>query len=1071
MPIGLPGALRQRTALDDLRPNYLPARPTQGSRLTLIPSRMGRFTHSIAKAALIAIVVVVSTWHPRAAQAIDPDKGLRECTVETWATRDGLPGAWIRGILQTPDGYLWLGTQGGLVRYGGGPLFHLRPASSSDPASDVMGLDLAADGTIWITPARGPLTCVRNHALVDCLQPATQTPSPSPSPSSSAMPPDMRVNALHIERGTGGAVWVASARGIERIAGSAPPQLVFPPAAIEKATVTALHVDPQRRLWVGTSAGLFLARGDSATPTIARHEEEDASARASLQTPVTSLHETPRGELWVATEHALHLLREGRTVTRYTEREGLPPARLTEVMEDRDGNLWVGSRAGLLRLSRGRPPALFTRAHGLPDEDISALFEDREGSLWVGTRAGGMAQFTDRSLSTQQGPPSMREAWVNSVAEGPDGALWVGSHRGLTRWKDGQERTYQQADGLPGVQVRTLLPAADGTVWVGTDKGLGRWRQEKLDEPVRLDAPVSSLLLEDDGTLWLGTDSALFRLTAGGKLQRLPLAPELANEPLSEIRSIARDDGGVLWISAGGRLLRVLDAESSGNQTIGRDRGPERASFGRVRGLHRDARGTLWLGTGDGLVRRRQGGWRMFGPAEGLTVGDLYQVITDDVGHLWATSYRGLLRISLASLENVASGRGQQLQVVSFEASDQQRDVAATRTRQPASWKGRDGQLWFASGRGVVRVDPRRLRLNQLPPPVFIEQAVVDGRPARRGAGNHFPAGSGALEFHFAAITLIEPRKTRYRYRLEGFDSDWVDAGARRVAYYTNIAAGRYRFLVQGSNADGIWNHNGDVISFSLAPHFFRTGWFYTLLGLMVAGLAFSFHRMRLLQLRARYAATYAERSRVARELHDSLLQGMAATLMRLRALGKRFINGQEASPPEAVAGEIREIEQVVASNIEETRRFVWDLREEGAAPPELGRALEDLALRMAGTRSAEARVVVEGATAPVPVHVRRELLRVAHEALANALTHGGARLIEVHLQYGGAGGGLRLTVSDDGRGFDPQRAAGAESGHFGLQGMRERAASLGTFSVESRPGGGTRVEVQVNRRELARHD
>jgi signal transduction histidine kinase len=651
------------------------------------------------------------------------------------------------------------------------------------------------------------------------------------------------------------------------------------------------------------------------------------------------------------------------------------------------------------------------------------------------------------------------------VAVDDGGTLWVGTARGLTRWRDGQERTYAMAEGLPGTQVLAVLPGRDGALWVGTDVGLARWREGRFDVPVPVSAAVSALDLDEGGVLWVGTDRGVARVevtaTGAGRLQWLGTEPELRMAAIGEVRGMAGDGRGTRWVSAGGRLLRV-----DGDRLV-RARATGGPQVGKVRSLFRDDEGVVWLGTRDGLVRLQGGQWRTFGAAEGLGRADLYQIVADDLGFLWVGTGAGILRIARSSLAAVERGTRDQLEVLRFDVSDQGREVGATRTHQPSAWKGRDGRLWFATQRGVVSVDPARVRLNTLPPPVRIEEAIVDGRRAGRGTVTTFPPGSGAMEFHFAAITLLEPQKARHRYLLEGLDRDWIDAGTRRVAYYTNVRPGRYRFRVQGSNGDGVWNEAGAAVALVLAPHFHQTWWFYGLVLLGLSGLLLAFHRMRVAQLHSRYSATVAERTRVARDLHDSLLQGMAAELMRLRGLRKLFSGAIPRPTDAAIAGEIAEIEEVVAGNIEEGRRFLWDLREGQHRRVDLASALPQLARKLAANTGVEVRVVVEGTAAPVPQHLGRELLLVMQEAVTNALKHGEPREVEVRLRCEGPE--LSLRITDDGRGFDPAAVAGAEAGHFGLQGMRERAAALGTFQLDSRPGGPTRVEVVVQRQEL--HD
>jgi ligand-binding sensor domain-containing protein/signal transduction histidine kinase len=971
------------------------------------------------------IAIAIAAGHallaPAPARALDPDKLLSECSVRTWSVSDGLPSAWVRALAQTPDGYLWIGTQAGLVRHGGGDLQPLPAERAFEQAGDVAQLSVGPDGQLWLTPGRGAPVCLRDGVYGHCF------------PGGQALPPDTRV--LTIQPDAGG-VWLGTTAGIYRFDGKRL-TLVHRPPQWGSTPLTALALQKDH-LWIGTGAGLWLAHGPDVSP------QTDPAGFGSG--PVAALFQAPAGHRWVAAAGRLVRL-DGSASVVLGPGEGLRNSNPTSVLEDRHGNVWMATRAGLVRYQAGRGVTTFTRADGLPEDDISTLLEDREGSLWVGTRGGGLAQFTDRTLSTALGPPSLRDRWVYAVAEAPDGALWAGSMLGLTRWKDGQERIYDQADGLPAGAVLTVWPAASGEVWVGGDRGLARWRDGKIDRPLPLQTSVTALYIDAAGTLWIGGPDLLARYD-GQRMTRLSLAASETEMPMGEIRGMQHDDRGVLWVSGNGRLYRV-----EGDHLL-RDRAPGTPLFGRVRSLHRDREGTLWLGTFDGLARRRQGAWRAEQPPADLPLTDLFQVLPDDRGHLWIGAARGLFRIDRAALDGGRPGP-----ILSFETTDRRREVAAARSRQPGAWRGGDGRLWFASARGVIGVDPGRVTVNALPPPVRIEQALVDGRPARLRQPNHFAPGSGALEFRYAAITLLEPHKAQHRYRLEGFDAEWVEAGTRRAAYYTNIPPGDYRFRVQGRNADGIWNVAGDSLSLTLAPHFRQTPWFYGLLALTVAGLTLAFYRMRVAQLHGRYAATAAERNRVARELHDNLLQGMSAALIQLKALRKRFLPDGEPAAAREVAGEIEEIQQVLAANVEETRRSIWELRDPGAETT-LAAALEHLVGRMRRP-GVDLRLVVEGTPAPLPAHVARELLRIAQESIANALDHARPSRVEVTLRQ--QAGDLSLIVRDDGRGFDPGQAPGTAAGHFGLTGMRERAAGLGAFTLDSQPGGGTRIEVKLS--------
>ena len=1007
----------------------------------------------------LAVGVVLAGFCPGAAHALDVGKSLGECSVETWRSRDGVSGP-VRALAQTDEGYLWIGTNAGLGRYGGGKVGAVVPEGGR--AIDVQGLLAARDGTLWITPARGEPICARAGALLDCL-PAGQHLGPG-------------AHVADLQQDAHGSIWIATGEGIYKFA-AGQLTLVHAAAALPflATAPVALHIDRRGTLWVGTASGLFTARGDSF--------ERFAAAPVADTGVIASFSETPSGRIWVAGERGLVRIETGSgrdaggaggedsQVAFFGAAAGFPPGRPTQVIEDRDGNVWVGSRHGLIRFRPGAGFVRFTRDDGLPEDDVTSVFEDREGSLWVGTRGWGMAQFTDRTLDGRSGPPSLQDRWINSVAEDRAGSLWVGTRSGVTRWRRGerQEHSYTQADGLPSNNVLSVQPGPAGEVWIGTDGGIARWRAGSIDVPAVFPAAASALYLDGAGILWIGTSDGLARLDPGAaslQVLRLGAEPGLA---LNEIRGMQPDARGVLWLSAGGKLLQVDPQQNKVVTPLGLD-----PTIGKIRSLHRDDDGILWLGSADGLVRNQGGIWTRFGAAQGLIPEDLFQVVSDDRGYLWASTTAGIVRVSKQSLADVAAGRRARVDIVAFAASDQRREVGAVRARQPGVWRGHDGRLWFATSRGVVSLDPARLRVNTLPPAVLVEDVLVDGRPARRGGPNVFPPGSGALEFHFSSVTLIEPQKASHRYRLEGFDRDWIEAGTRRAAYYTNIPPGHYRFAVQGSNADGVWNQSGDQVDLTLAAHYYQTWWFYVLCAAAALGLGLSFNRMHVAQVHSRYAATFAERNRVARELHDSLLQGMAAALLHMKGLRKRFAPTAPAPRAEAVAGALEKIESLIGRNMEETRRFVWDLREQpvpGDQP--LGPALQQLVDRAqdelgkgqgpSAGAGLEVRLRIEAGCAGLTLaqHPRRELLRITQEALSNAINHAQAARIDVALARKGTS--VTLTVSDDGRGFDLVQAPGADAGHFGLVGMRERAGSIGALVVESRPGQGTKVEVTVD--------
>jgi signal transduction histidine kinase len=942
--------------------------------------------------------------------------------------RDGLPGGWIRAIGQSEDGYLWIGGQGGLARYDGSQLVSLSSEPALRRASDVIGILPGGDARVWLLPAYGPPICVRGRALSACL------------PASPLLPPNIRLEAALIDQD--GSVWLASRRELLHHARGTT-RLVISFAALGWRRIHAMVRDGSGRLWLGTDVGLFVL--DGASPRAA-----DPPGPAAA--PVEVLVRDRSGTVWGA--GGGRLLRIDPAAAPVIEAAAGPwlVGNVEALLADAEGSLWIGTQDGLVRHRRGSF-VRYGRDDGLPDAEITALFEDREGSLWVGMRNGGLAQFTDRTLDTQQGPPELRGKRVETVAEafaGPDaGALWVGTtNDGLWRWKDGVSRRYGTADGLVSMRVLSVLPAADGTLWVGTNRGLHPLREGRVELPLFTGTPVFAMAFQRSGRLWVGGEGRLGHVDpgpAGFVYTQVPNSPDAVWEMN---RALGEDDRGVVWLASIGGVARVHQGQAVRAQALG-DTVPS------ARSIHRDEAGTLWFGTTGGLLRRREGRFRLFGAREGLWSEQLWQVVSDGTGFLWLANTRGLFRVSIQELDQVDRGLRRQVTPTWFDTSDRRQDLGVTIVHQPSAWRARDGRLWFASDHGLVVVDPRRPHVNRQPPSVIIERALIDQREAHVGQDNQFSPGPGNMEFHFTAVTLIEPRKAQLRYRLEGFDRDWVLAGSRRVAQYTNIPAGRYRFRVIGANADGVWNEIGATLQFRIAPHFYRTSWFFVLCAAGLVTLAAGLYRARLGRLRREYLAAFAERSRVARELHDTLLQSMAAVGMHLRGV-RRGLQGSDRD----AARNLEQIENMVTLSLEETRRFVWNLREQSVGSGDLAVALNRLAERITSGQQVACQVEVIGEPASVPNTLQGELFRIAQEAITNVVKHARASTVVLRLEY--TEGSLELSVVDDGQGFDAEQVRGAVEGHFGLVGMRERAERIGQLQVDSRPGEGTTIRVKV---------
>ena len=514
---------------------------------------------------------------------------------------------------------------------------------------------------------------------------------------------------------------------------------------------------------------------------------------------------------------------------------------VSAVLEDREGNLWIGTQGvGLVRLRDGTftPYGL---PEGLGDENLLPVMEDREGSLWLGSFGGGLFRYSGGAFTNFTTRDGLSSDVVLSLAEGAGGTLWIGTDGGgLVRRRSGRFTRFGAREGLPSDRVAALVEDAGG-LWIGTlGGGLARMRDGKIEPvPPPRNRPkqenVQSLTEASDGSLWLGTD--------------------------------------------GGGMARLANGEWTVFTT--KDGLPGDAVFSIVEDATRD----LWIGTESGLARLREGKLAAVTTRQGLSDGGVSQIV-DDGGHLWFSNNKGVFRVSKAEMNDVMAGRKERVEPKAFGRSDGMRSNECNGGGQPAGWKSRDGRLWFPTVRGLVSVNPREVRTNGLPPSVVLESISVDGKRVAALPDRTAPPGQGNLEIQYTALSFVEPAKMRFQYKLEGFDADWIDAGTRRVAYYTHAPPAHYRFRVRACNNDGVWNVEGAELSFTLRPHFYQTTWFLVLCA-AAAGLAgWATYRRRIRELerrRVELTKLVAERTQQleerSRQLEDAnrVLEGLSS--------------------------------------------------------------------------------------------------------------------------------------------------------------------------------------------------
>jgi signal transduction histidine kinase/ligand-binding sensor domain-containing protein len=1032
--------------------------------------RRGRFglAPGIALACLLA-------WCP-CALALNPALDVSQYAHTSWKIRDGFTKGMISSIAQTPDGYLWIGTEFGLLRFDGVRAVPWKPPAGEDlPSSYIRSLFVARDGTLWIGTMKG-LASWKDGRLTQLAELSGKV-----------------VDGLLEDRE--GTIW-AAANGISsgRLCAiqSSSVQCYGEDGGFGR-WVESLYKDSEGSLWVGTATGLWRWK-----PGPPKHYSQ-------LDLPATSqfLSEGDNGALLIATRSGIQQLVD--------EKAGAYPlpgvaGQFTpnKLFRDRDGGLWISTfDRGLLHLHDGRTDA-FTQSDSLSGDVVTSLFEDREGNVWVATN-DGLDRFRDFAVPTISVKRVLSNSEVWSVLAAKDGSMWLGSLDGLNRWEDGQITVYRKrtaqapqreqrvSDGIKrekelgglGV-VREItgsgLPDAvqslgqDGErIWVTTSRGVSYLENGRFTPVSGVPGGKGSNSITADGVgdLWISQDQGLFHLRRGRVVEQIPWATLGRKEAALSVVPDPRQGGLWLGFFYGG-VAYFKDGQVRGSYAAADGLGA-----GSVGGLQLDRDGTLWVATEGGLSRLKNGRVATLTSKNGLPCDAVNWVVEDDEHSFWLYMACGLVRIARSELNGWAAAVDRDkdakpiIQATVFDNSDGVRSHALAGGYGPRVAKAADGKLWFLPFDGVSVVDPRHLPFNKLPPPVHIEQVaadrkVYDATSDSAGAANgqlKLPALLRDLEIDYTALSLVVAEKVRFRYKLEGWDSDWQDVGNRRQALYSNLPPRNYRFRVVACNNSGVWNETGAFLDFSVAPAYYQTIWFRTLCVAAFLALLWGLYQLRLQQLAREFnaglEARVNERTRIARELHDSLLQGFQGLMFRLQAV-RDMLPGQASKAMQALDIALERGDKAIA----EGRDTVSDLREPIMGDSDIAQALtafgKELAPQSGNGLVPCVRVLVEGKQRELNPILRDEIYRIAREALRNAFRHARAQKIEAEITYSDSE--FLLNVRDDGHGIDPVIAnQGARAGHWGLPGMRERAKSFGgKLEVWSETGAGTEIELSV---------
>jgi diguanylate cyclase (GGDEF)-like protein len=784
------------------------------------------------------------------ARGLDPREAITQYGHDVWRTEQGLPQNSVEAILQTRQGYIWLGTEEGLVRFDGARFVVFdkrRTPGLADSYISALLEDRA--GNLWIGTREGGLSRLREGSF------SSYTTADGLGGSF--------VRCLAEDRD--GTLWVGTDSGVSRFRDGrfAPPLTTRD--GLPNDAIRSLSVDKDGGVWVGTRNG-GIAHWSSG------HFQTLGAAEGLPSPNVWSTLVSRDGTLWVGMAGGGLARFDGKRFQSYSVREGLPDAFVASIFEDRDGSLWIGTYGGGLARRRDGVFTTYNSRSGLSNDSVVAIFEDREGSLWVGTQGGGLNRFKDEKFLVYSSREGLSTDAIWSIYEDPRGRLWLGTMGdGLNLVEGGSIRTYHGRDGLPSENIWCTLQTSDGALWLGSrGQGLARWLNGRFQTYTTKDGLAANVVLslaEDRAQgLWVGTVEGLSRFRSG-RFQNYGTKEGLGS---ANVICLHEDRQGSLWAGTrGGGIARFRDGRF---ERMGVAEGFADLT---VYDIHEDSVGTLWFGTaGRGLVRLAGGRWRSYGTRDGLFDDLAYRLLEDETGHLWMSCNRGVFRVAIADFDRFDRREISTIPSVVYGQPDGLRSSECNGGFQPAGWKTRDGRLWFPTIRGAAVIDPGHIRVNKAAPQVVVEEALADGQPIRLDGSDRLPPGRSRLEFRYTALSLVAPERVAFRFRLEGFDRDWVDAAGRRSVSYTNLPSGQYRFRVLGSNDDGVWSEQEASLRFSIAPHFYETPWFLVLcaVGLVLAGEGATIFRVRQLKTRQReLESLVAERTKQLEEANRGL--------------------------------------------------------------------------------------------------------------------------------------------------------------------------------------------------------
>jgi signal transduction histidine kinase/ligand-binding sensor domain-containing protein len=972
--------------------------------------------------------------------ALDPGKQLTQYAHTVWRIQDGSLSGVPQVAAQTTDGYLWIGTTLGLVRFDGVRFSNWNPPPGQqllDPR--VFSLLAARDGSLWI--GTGYSVSHWTHGqLIDYPQISG------------------RVEALAED--AKGAVWLVRTQVVDNMG---------PICRIDQTGVKCygerdglpsffpifLEPSDSQELWVGG----YWADGYSelcrwkpgAPPVDIRRGDKHLEGVSALK----AVSGGRTGSMWAAIQDPKLPLRldhlEGGIWTAQTFPDiPIKNSDVSGLFVDRGGSLWIATAYhGLFRVRNGHSEH-FGSTDGLSSDAVGQFFEDAEGNVWVMT-AAGLDCFRDLQVTSYSIREGLSAAGAGALAATKSGDLWIANFQAVDHFHDHRFFGVRAGRGLPGQDVTTLFEDHAGHLWLGIDNGL--WMYDgSVFHPVRHHdgtplGTVFSITEDTHNSIWVRAANKLDRIEKM-QLQEEATSPQIATSFILA----ANPRGGIVLGRVNGDLLFYRDGAA---QTFPSHESGNRA---QIRDLLVENDGAVWATNVDELVRLKDGRRENLSVRNGLPCDDIFALVKDASNAIWLYTKCGIVKIDKSELDRWwARPNTRVASKLVDEADGAQPGLTSLK---PQAVRTPDGRLWFVNGRILQMLDPIHPLKNLVPPAVHVEKVIADRRSYQPSSDLTLPALTGDIQIDYTGLSFVAPQKVRFRYKLEGHDTDWQDPGTRRQAFYSDLPPGRYRFRVIACNNDGLWNETGATLGLIVPPAMYQTVWFKVLLLLLGLGLVWLVLRLRIRQLTAdiqsRMAERLGERERIARELHDTLLQGFHGLLLRFQVVNQLISKDQKAHS--IMDDAMNRADQLMS----ESRERIRDLRGETGAIAALPEALSAIGEERRAGESIGFRLVIEGTPRELDPMIRDEMYLIGREAIVNALSHSLGSMVEVEINYDSSG--VRLRVRDDGKGIPPEiLRSGGVAGHWGLSGMQERALKIrGHFKIWNRSGAGTEVELKV---------